>query len=177
MTNGQRSIILCLFAAVAISTSVPASLPTPVPEEEWRVTRKVVFQTVDKVQSCQKSADCRLLAEMAYHEARSERDAGMYAVMWVALNRLKVNHRGATTLKAVIYDPFQFSYVHDGSRRRGFQEASQYRRALRLSYDVLTGLQPDNTGGALYYHTTKVSPHWAPHQEYAFHLDRHIFYR
>ena len=178
MTNGQRFTILCSFAAVAASAAIPLPTPElPTPKVEQEVRRQVVFQTLDKAGRCQESADCRLLAELAYHEARSERDAGMYAVMWVAINRLKEGHRGATTLREVVYDPYQFSYVHDGSRLRGFAERSQYERAKRLAYDVLAGYMPDNSGGALYYHTTQIRPHWASSMEYAFHLDNHVFYR
>ena len=194
MKNGTPYMTLLISTAVITSllaaepqltvadpqlSAAPEPLPTPEmpkPQEE-KVRPMLVIKEVDKVAKCTESRNCRLLAELGYHEARSERDAGVYTVMWVAVNRLKERHRGARSLREVIYDPFQFSYVHDGSRDRGFGEKNQLRRMKRLAYDVLTGLQPDITGGALYYHTTEVKPRWAAHMEYAYHVGSHIVYR
>lgn len=184
MKNGRTYMTLLISTAVITSLlAAPAPVPTPeVPPVEAEPVQRVasaqlIIREVDKVAKCRESSDCRLLAELGYHEARSERDAGVYTVMWVARNRVEAKHRGAETLKEVVYDPFQFSYVHDGSRERGFGEKGQLLRMKRLAYDVLAGLQPDITGGALYYHTTKVQPSWAAHMEYAYHVDSHIVYR
>lgn len=133
-----------------------------------------------KVGWCNKSESCRVLAEAAYHEARSEDEVGVVAVMQVILNRKYSEDRifaRQTSVKSVVYASNQFSYVWDGSRARGMKDKKQVVRMKIMAYDVLNGLIGDITNDSVYYHAGYVRPYWRDHYEYVVTVDNHLFYK
>lgn len=112
-----------------------------------------------RINSCLSSPSCEVLAEMAYYEARSEDDRGVLAVMFVAMNRLRLPSY-PNTLREVIYQPYQFSYTHDGSLSKGYTEPEQRRRMLYLAHEVISGVWDSVVGRADHYHANYVNPNW-----------------
>lgn len=90
------------------------------------------------VVECVRSADCRTIAEASYYEARGESDEGVLLVMQTILNRVE-HKRWGTSVQDVVYEPFQFSYVHDGSLLRAEQDIRQWWRMYFLAYNFLQG--------------------------------------
>ena len=126
-----------------------------------------------RINSCLSSPSCEVLAEMAYHEARGEDDRGVLAVMFVAMNRLR-HPAFPNTLREVIYQPYQFSYTHDGSLARGYAEPEQRRRTLYLAHEVISGAWESVVGKSVHYHADYVNPNWG-YPLYTI-IGRHHFY-
>lgn len=134
----------------------------------------------EKREWCKKRYNCKLLAEVGYYEARNQHDMGVIAVMYVAINRAKSNHpifKQQSTLKDVIYKKNQFSYLWDGSTKKGMNDKKQVDRMLVLGYDVLNGLVDSPVEDSLYYHTTQVKPNWSQHYAYTMTVGDHKFYK
>lgn len=126
---------------------------------------------------CMKNQDCATLAEAAYYEARNQDDVGVVAVMRVILNRVE-HKRWPSTIKEVVYNNCQFSYVCDGSLKRASYEGDQWNRMYSVAYKVLIGGKGrQKFSGITHYHTTAVNPHWAKHYETVALLGDHIFYK
>ena len=126
-----------------------------------------------RINSCLSSPSCEVLAEMAYHEARGEDYRGVLAVMFVAMNRLR-HPAFPNTLREVIYQPYQFSYTHDGSLARGYTEPEQRRRTLYLAHEVISGAWESVVGKSVHYHANYVNPNWG-YPLYTI-IGRHHFY-
>lgn len=131
----------------------------------------------ERVVECEFSEACRLLAEVGYYEARGERsDQAVAGVMFVVFNRRDSFHWG-NTLHKVVYQPYQFSYTHDGSLKKGLQDKQAYDRMLLIAHYVWSGEMEDPTLGSDHYHTTKVKPKWSLKLKKTVHLGNHIYYR
>lgn len=134
--------------------------------------------------------DIHCLAENMYHEARSDGDAGMYAVAMVTINRV-YDHRYPNTVCEVvkqgpvreswktrqhkdlpddqrIYYPrrhkCQFSWYCDGKSDKMY-DTDAFFTAVEIAELVVEGsmgLFPliDITEGATHYHTIEVAPDW-----------------
>tara|TARA_B100000459_G_scaffold79462_1_gene44353 strand:+ start:1285 stop:1764 length:480 start_codon:yes stop_codon:yes gene_type:complete len=127
------------------------------------------------------------LAENIYWEARSESTAGKVAVGLVTLNRVK-DDRFPDTICGVVkqtkYYPSgridlhscQFSWYCDGKPDIPTEDC--WKDILVLAA-ILYGWQTkeDITKGALWYHSKKVSPNWAPSYMKTVSIDNHIFYK
>lgn len=134
----------------------------------------------EKKDWCKKHYNCKLLAEVGYYEARNQHDMGAIAVMYVAINRAKSNHpifKQQSTLKEVVYKKHQFSYLWDGSVKKGMSDKKQVDRMMVLGYDVLNGLVDSPVEDSLYYHTTQVQPNWSQHYAYTVTVGDHKFYK
>lgn len=103
---------------------------------------------------------CRNLAEVVYYEARSEPEEGKLAVAFVVLNRINHPNRWGETVKAVISQPWQFTYRWNGSMRNGFKEVGAYNKILELSFDILSGKKENPIGLADHYKTLDAKPKW-----------------
>lgn len=57
------------------------------------------------------------------------------------------------------------------------QEYRAWREAKQIARGLLSGGNPDPTGGALFYHTTAVQPSWATRMTPSGQIANHIFYR
>jgi N-acetylmuramoyl-L-alanine amidase len=123
----------------------------------------------------------RCLALNIYHEARAEPEKGQRAVAAVTLNRVASPAFPSSVCKVV---------KQGGKKRNGCQfswwcdrhpdeprEAEAWRRALELSRKALGGEINDPTGGALYYHATRVKPRWARSFARTGKIGQHLFYK
>lgn len=121
------------------------------------------------------------LAEAVYYEARSERKAGQKAVAEVVLNRVKSKHY-PNTVCSVVYQGSerrtgcQFTFTCDGSIEKT-PYGKLWDRSQNVARLALTGALPKITNGATHYHTTDVSPHWAPNMRPTRLIGSHQFYR
>lgn len=132
----------------------------------------------ERVAECSMSEACSLLAEVGYYEARNQKDdAAIAGPMFVAMNRRDHQKHWGSSLEAVVYAPWQFSYVHDGSMKSGITEQSAYKRMLRVAHYVWSGEAEDPTNGADHYHTTKVKPDWSRKFKKTAKLGSHIYYK
>ena len=127
------------------------------------------------------------LAENIYWEARSESTAGKVAVGLVTLNRVK-DDRFPDTICGVVkqtkYYPSgridlhscQFSWYCDGKSDKPTEDC--WKDILVLAA-ILYGwkTKEDITDGALWYHSKKVYPNWAPTYMKTVSIDNHIFYK
>lgn len=132
----------------------------------------------ERVWYCERSPDCKLLSTVGYFESRNQKsDAAVVGPMFVVLNRRDHPKMWGSSLHSVVYAPFQFSYVHDGSLKRGIKEVGAYKRMLVLAHKVYSGDVKDPTNGALWYHTHQVSPGWSKKLKHVVTLGDHKFYK
>jgi hypothetical protein len=127
----------------------------------------------------QRSLDC--LTAAVYYEARSESEEGQRAVAQVVLNRVRhpafpnsvcgVVYQGSTRRTGC-----QFSFTCDGSMGARV-EPWAWAEARKVAESALSGHVSANVGLATHYHTTAVSPWWAPSLTRAITVGSHIFYR
>ena len=120
------------------------------------------------------------LTAAIYYEAASEPDAGQRAVAQVVLNRV-AHPAWPNTVCGVVYQgserpSCQFSFACDGSMARK-PMAAFWDRARRVASDALSGYVYAPAGLATHYHTTAVSPYWAPSLTFLGTIGAHRFYR
>jgi N-acetylmuramoyl-L-alanine amidase len=123
----------------------------------------------------------RCLALNVYHEARSEPVVGQVAVAAVTLNRVASESFPDSVCGVVEQggqerNHCQFSWWCDG-RTDAPRNKEAWQEALRVSILALSGKAHDPTGGALYYHTTSVSPKWSRSFRRTTRIGRHVFYK
>ena len=144
---------------------------------EQKVYTKPLTDT-ERVAECSMSESCSLLASVSYFEARNQKsDAAVAGPMFVVLNRRDHPKLWGSSLRSVVYAPWQFSYVHDGSLKRGITDQKAYKRMLKIAHYVWSGEIEDPTGKADHYHSTKVSPVWKHKLKKTVKLGSHIYYR
>ena len=121
------------------------------------------------------------LAEAVYYEARSETTDGQKAVAEVVLNR--VGHRAfPNTICEVVYQGAerttgcQFSFACDGSNAK-LPYGKYWDKAQEIAANMMMGASAPITNRATHYHTTGVSPKWAPTLRKLRQFDTHVFYR
>lgn len=121
------------------------------------------------------------LTAAIYYEAASEPDSGQRAVAQVVLNR--VAHASyPSTVCGVVYQGSQrrtgcqFSFTCDGSLARK-PGRMFWLRAENVARAALAGYVHAPAGLATHYHTTQVSPYWAPSLDYLGTIGAHRFYR
>jgi spore germination cell wall hydrolase CwlJ-like protein len=77
----------------------------------------------------------------------------------------------------VVYQPYQFSFVIDGSMLREI-DVEAWSKADDLSARILRGeVKTALTGRAQFYHTKDVRPEWANSMVKTAEIGNHIFYR
>lgn len=130
----------------------------------------------DKLSWCSNNKDCMSLVDVGYFEARGEDDVGVIAVMQVVLNRVDNKRAWKDNIKGVVYQPYQFSYIHQLGEGRVMYDRKQVDRIKVLAYDVLHKQVADVTGSATHYHAKEVTPYWANKLTYKKHIGSHIFY-
>lgn len=89
--------------------------------------------------------DVQAMAQVIYHEARGETEAGKVAVGQVVLNRVR-DKRFPNTVYQVIWQPKQFSNM------RRYTVPQEY---LRIAQGVLDGKYPNRVGKSLYFNNFK----------------------
>ena len=117
--------------------------------------------------------ELRCLAKNIYYEARGEPLRGKIAVAQVTLNRVK-NAGYRDTICKVVYQPFQFSWTRDTTRRA--PAGTAWVQALQLAQSILTQTIHLPHFPALYFHNTKVKPHWTRKKQVLARIGGHIFY-
>jgi hypothetical protein len=126
-----------------------------------------------------RALDC--LTQAIYYEARSEPLEGQEAVAQVVLNRVR-NPAFPNTVCGTVYEGStretgcQFTFTCDGSMAARI-EPNAWDRARKVAEAALNGFVFSPIGAATYYHTTAVSPWWAPKLAEVGRIGAHIFYR
>ncbi|QGH74881.1 spore cortex-lytic enzyme precursor [Bacteriophage DSS3_MAL1] len=120
------------------------------------------------------------LAMAIYFEARSEPLPGQYAVAEVIVNRA-ADSRFPDTVCGVVKEDrgpkphdCQFSFYCDG-KPETIAEPLAFDTAKLIAADVLEG-GTDYAGGALFYHTTGVSPRWSRNMNVVAEHGDHLFF-
>jgi hypothetical protein len=127
----------------------------------------------------ERSLQC--LTEAVYYEARNQSDDGQRAVAQVVLNRVR-HPAYPNSVCGVVYQGSaratgcQFTFTCDGSLG-GAIEPYAWERARRIAAAALRGDVYRPVGLATNYHTTAISPYWAPGLVPQLTLGDHIFYR
>ena len=127
------------------------------------------------------SRELKCLAEAVYFEARGEDLIGQLAVAEVVLNRVDSNMFPASVCGVISegaskLNSCQFSYNCDG-KPETIIEKKAYGRILKLSDFIYSGSARLLTGGAVFYHSDKVSPSWAKKFKKTNKIGRHLFYK
>ncbi|MEO1045598.1 MAG: cell wall hydrolase [Pseudomonadota bacterium] len=120
------------------------------------------------------------LTTAIYYEAALEPDAGQRAVAQVVLNRVRHPSYPAN-ICGVVYQGSeratgcQFTFSCDGSMARR-PDPYHWKRARLVASDMLDGAVFAPAGLATHYHTTEVSPYWAPSLNFLGTIGAHRFY-
>lgn len=125
--------------------------------------------------SLRNASDLSCIAVAVYHEARDQEELGQQAVASVILQRTATPHRwGDTACNNVV--PMQFSFMTSRYDYPPITDAESWERAMQVAaHALLNGPLPE-LRGADHYHTTAVSPDWAPKMVRVRSIDDHVFY-
>ncbi len=156
------------------ATLTAAVMETEIPQEASDLgdARELLAEVKEEV-------NC--LALNIYFEARGEPESGQRAVAHVVMNRV-AHKRYPNTVCAVVQQGgeerlhrCQFSWWCDGqSDKPGNSKA--WNRALIIAKDIYLGKLKDTTKGALWYHSTYVTPYWSKVFLKGDRIGQHIFY-
>ena len=125
-------------------------------------------------------ADLECMTEVVYYEARGESPRGQAAVAQVVMNR--VGHPAyPKSVCGVVFQGAgrsgcQFSFTCDGSMRHA-RELAAWGRARGVAGRALAGVMVADIGRATHFHTTAVSPFWAPSMLRVAQVGAHVFYK
>jgi hypothetical protein len=127
-----------------------------------------------------KRAELECMTQAVYYEARSEDARGQAAVAQVVLNRVKHPAFPKSVCGVVFqgsgHPGCQFSFACDGSMRR-HRESAAWDRARGVAKRAMAGQISGSIGSATHYHTTAVSPFWAPQMLRVAQVGVHVFYK
>jgi spore germination cell wall hydrolase CwlJ-like protein len=130
--------------------------------------------------------DAHWMALTMWGEARREGEPGMRAVGHVIDNRRRAGMHGAYVTDTV-GEAFQFSCWNPGDPNReamlnvervrpGSEDHRTWEEARLIAHEIMAGRSADTTGGALFYHTTAVSPRWSRGVEPVRQIGSHLFF-
>jgi hypothetical protein len=145
-------------------------------------TRMALARFADerRAAKARKRAELECMTEAVYYEARGEGVRGQAAVAQVVLNRVKhpafPNSVCAVVFQGSHHPGCQFSFTCDGSMR-GHREGAAWERARGVAKRALAGQLTSYVGSATHYHTTAVSPFWAPQMLRVAQVGVHVFYK
>ena len=109
-----------------------------------------------------------LLARVVYSEARGESFEGQVAIAAVVINRV-LSPLFPNTVSGVIFQPWQFTAVHDG---QFWLQPNQL--AYQAAEAALDGWDP--TGGALFYYNPRTaSSSWVFYRKVIVQIGQHVF--
>lgn len=113
--------------------------------------------------------DVTCIANTVYREARNS-DANMQAVANVVKNRLMAGW-GNDYCHVIRTGSFVYSVSDTGNER--------YARAMEVAEQVMQDELPDNTGGAVFFHSQRLRhlPRWAKASARTASIDGNVFYR
>lgn len=104
------------------------------------------------------------LQKNIYFEARNQPLEGQIAVGLVTLNRVS-DWRYPDSFCGVVYDPYQFSWTHQGVDNGAFIrntiDQQSWNTARNISMMIINNDVENYLPSVLHYHADRVSPHWA----------------
>jgi N-acetylmuramoyl-L-alanine amidase len=124
--------------------------------------------------------DRQCMAMTLYWEARDEGRAGMIAVGYVVLNRIK-SRKFPDDVCTVVKQggespPCQFSYWCDGKHDEP-APGKQWNLAQKVAEELLSHPPGDPTGGALFFHSVEDSAPWQKQRRRTAKIGDHIYYK
>ena len=140
----------------------------------------------------QTDADTDILARTIWGEARGEGRAGQVAVGWAIRNRVDMDlHNDGRPdwwgegYSGVCRAKWQFSCWNANDPNFPYLvnqkliPSGQYMLARECAVAVVTGAQPDPTGGATHYYATTMAkpPAWAAKAKQTCKIGRHLFFK
>ena len=154
----------------------------PEPEAESTQTQEdriepgaTLAQTVSKLRSTDPgSRELECLAVGIYFEAKSESLPGQLAVGHVIANRAE-SGRFPSSYCGVLFQRSQFSFIRGRSLPQVPRASRAWQDAVAIAKIVDEELHPSPMGKALFFHATRVSPHWKLTRVGT--LGNHVFYR
>jgi spore germination cell wall hydrolase CwlJ-like protein len=165
--------ICTCFALAGIAFIFTLWKPTGVTTQPATPTQMKPLTKSEKQILCNAWEDCKLLTELIVYEARSEPLEGKRLVAKTVLNR--VEHKSwPDTIKGVIYEPKQFSYIEDMHKQRTPTDGD-WLEASSIAFDVLHGYISVESN-ATFYHERRIKPFWADHKEMVADVGNHKFY-
>lgn len=121
------------------------------------------------------ASELTCIAVAIYHEARDQGELGQRAVASVILQRAAIPHRwGDSACENVV--PTQFSFMTSRYKYPTVNDIASWEKAVRIAAEVLVNGPLPELHGADHYHTTAVSPQWAPKMVRIRLIDDHVFY-
>lgn len=130
--------------------------------------------------------DAHWLALTMWGEARGQGEEAMRAVGHVIDNRRRTGAHGSYVTDTVS-EAWQFSCWNEGDPNRQAmldvlslpegRERRMWVSARRMADEILAGQSADPTGGALFYHSTAVSPVWSRGLVPVRRIGSHLFFR
>lgn len=154
--------------------SVPVELHIAVEPTKPKVAVIELTDTARK-RRCKASRECSKMAEALVYEARGESLLGAIAVGFVIVERTKNPTRWPKTVRGVVGQKGQFTYL--SKRQKGRPKPEDWERAYLTSYQILHGEVNNPIGASDHYHTLKVRPKWAKKMRYVATVGQHKFYR
>ena len=130
----------------------------------------------ERLSQCESDKMCKYLAEAGYFESKGESNVGVEAVMFVVLQRVADEKRWPNTVKGVLRQPAQFSYVSDGSLERGVVEKKRYKEIMIIAHRVLNGDTINPVPKANHFHTTKLKRVWTKNMRVVAVIGNHVFF-
>ena len=120
------------------------------------------------------SRELECLAVGIYYEAKSESLKGQLAVGHVIANRAK-SGRFPSSYCGVLFQRSQFSFIRGRSLPSVPRASRDWLDAVAIAKIVDQELHPSPVGKALFFHATRVAPHWRLTRVGT--LGNHVFYR
>lgn len=126
-------------------------------QAEERARQETAIKQRDSVSYTEQ--DLKLLACLVHSEAGTQSYEGKLAVANVVLNRMK-SSKYPETMKAVIYQPGQFTVAKSGSLQKQLDNYHNYnsksqKLSIKAAKDALEGA--NNIGSRLYFHSYKAA--------------------
>ena len=131
--------------------------------------------------SIDSARELRCLALNIYFEARSEPEAGKYAVGHVVMNRVAHRRFPKSICRVIRQGGYkrrhrcQFSWWCDGQSDKP-RNVSAWGESRRIAAAIYTGTSQDPTHGALWNHADYVKPAWRSDFQRGPKIGRHVFY-
>lgn len=129
----------------------------------------------EKAILCKAWKTCEEMSKALVYESRGEGREGMKAVAFVIQNRVE-HKRWPNTVKDVIHQPKQFSFLSDWHKQRTPTQ-KDWTTARAVAYSVLHKKVEDITGGATHYTEKTIQRSWMKNLELVGVIGRHKFMR
>ena len=119
------------------------------------------------------------LAAAIFFEARDQPTDGQFAVANVVMNRVE-SPRWPDEICAVVFQPSQFSFTHDGKsdNYRKYTSDVADRQAIAIAEEIAVSTIKGARLGltSTHYHATYVKPYWRKHYHLDGRIGDHVFY-